>query len=284
MKIILAAALLLCCPAASLAAPVVPPVGDAAGGYTLEATDTWSQIGLRGSNTSLPFDVTNGVVRTPYNVLQWGSAGCSAVNLPGAPQIGGACTLVPGQIATWRAQRFHRYRKTQPYLDVTLARFYAADGPGVLVFGTDVATVRPELDTPDCNMTGDNPGWVVPWGPGPAGLGAGPDAPDDFAAACGLPRPTSSDPTENPPTIPTTNPTAAATCAPITYSRRRVKVTARSASCTSARTIMVRYLTRGIEPRGWVCVQTRLGRSRAASCGRPGRSASGPRIAATWRA
>lgn len=301
-KILATAALLLCCPAAAAGAPIVPPVGTPAGPYTLEATDSWSQIGSRGSNMALPFDSTNGVVRTAAGALQWGSSGCIAVNQPGGPQIGGACTLVPGTIVTWQAKRFHRYRKTQPFLDVTLARFYAAESSEVIpTRANDQVAVHPEFDTPDCNATGDNEGWVVPWGPGPAGLAAGPDAPDDFAIACALPRPTSSGTGQvsqgtqgDDEKITAVAPaTAFQRCGRVVPQRgRRAVVVARSVNCRSARNIIVRYARRGIEPRGWVCVTARSGRSRAATCARlqggkaraRQQATSAPRITARWRA
>lgn len=273
---------LLVFPVQADAASIQPPVGTQVGGYTLLESDSWTQVAARGSNMSLPGDVANGVVRTPYNVLQWGSAGCSSVDLPWGPQVAGNCDVVSGTIVTWRATRSHAYR-AEPWLDATVQRFYATSTSDVITTTVaDQFAVHPELDSADCRPE-FHEGWIVPYGPGPAGFGASAEAPDDYVAACGLPRATEVA-TTNPATIPTTNPTTAATCAPIAYQRRRVAVKATGASCTTGRNLMAAYLRSGTEPRGWVCVQARQGRSRAASCARVGRARSGPRVSATWRA
>lgn len=272
---------LLVFPVPADAAPIVPPVGDVVGGYTLEATDTWTSLGTRGSNMSLPADVANGVVRTPAGALQWGSDGCSSVDLPWGPQVAGNCDLVPGTIATWRATRSHPFRKT-PWLDVTVQRFYATSSSEVITTrAADQIAVHEDLNTPDCNPTGDNAAWFVV--DGAVSMTPNALAPADFHAACAPTNPTV-DSTTNPTVNPTTNPTTAARCAPLAYQRRRVAVTARGASCTTGRNIMAAYLRRGVEPRGWVCVTARQGRSRAASCARVGRARSGPRVSGTWRA
>lgn len=195
-SILITAAFLLVIPAAAHAdgPPIIPPIGAVvcAGSdcMTVAATDSWIRQDARTINYAPPYDVWNGVVQQPWGGLQWGGAGCSSVNMPTGPFVGGACTIIPGVNATWRAQRFHRYRTSEDYYSAIIDRFYpTANGlPVIPGKGADTLTYRAQYNTPDCNPTGDNAAWFELY-PGLTGLGyiAGDNAPDDFADACNLP-------------------------------------------------------------------------------------------------
>lgn len=195
-SILITAAILLSIPAAAHAdgPPIIPPVGavvcSGSDCMTAQPMDRWTRQSARTINYAPPYDVWNGVVQQPWGGLQWGGSGCSSVNTPTGPFVGGACTIIPGVNATWRVQRFHRYRTSEDYYSAIIDRFYpTVNGlPVIAGRGADTLTYRPQFNTPDCNPTGDNAAWFELY-PGLTGLGyiASSDAPEDFADACGLP-------------------------------------------------------------------------------------------------
>lgn len=292
MKILLStAALLLCVPAAAHArGPVLPPVGasvcTADTCIVLAETDSTVAAHQQAINTSGP-PYQQGLLRQ-NGAYHYDSSRCSIVNLPLGPfnHSPGACYMVPGVHVTWLAKRTHPYRKRSAYMEGYFGRYYSEEGDHPWRVA-DSLTYRPELNTPDCNPSGENERWITILSDGKFGANA--DAPEDFRLECGYQRAgqQSTESTESTKPPESTQPAALQTtrCASVTIPRRRVAVTARGMSCVPARTIIARYIARGIEPRGWICVQARAGAARSASCGK---AASGRartvRVSARWRA
>ena len=271
----LVAALLLAVPAAAQAdgPPIVPPYGatvcDTAGTCmtTTEHGDSWA----RGQYLDAV------VVQRPDGGYQLDTAGCGMLNALGLhpSQVNPAlCSYVYAKAASWTAQRFHAYRRATPYFDAILWRVYPTrDGAPVLTgYAPDVLTSKPELNTADCNASGENGKWIVPWGPGPAGFGASEAAPEDFVLACGLPRAGSTSP-------PPAKPAKPQTCAAIVVAKKRVNVTSTSHACASARTILARYMRSGTKTSGWSCSKTAIGRTRTTTCS----AATAKKIVGRWR-
>lgn len=289
MKTLLAVALLLALPAAAHAgAPVVPPLGAsvcAADGIcmTLEATDAVKLS--RTDNLAMSLTGPPGPVQTPAGAITWDRAPCTSIVKPWAPPVAGACTEISCTLGEWELSRFHAYRTSEPYLRATVRRCYPArdDLPVIPAAAPDYLEHRLQFDTPDCNPTGDNEGWVVPWGPGPHGFAAAQSAPDEFAIACALPRigTTAGEGTSGTPPTPAP-PAKAETCAPIVVAKKHVAVTSVGQACFGARNILAKFMRTGAEPAGWVCSRLAVGHARVASCGTPSKAAK--KIVGRWRA
>jgi hypothetical protein len=301
-RILLAAALLLTCPASASAALEDGLTTDMLGArqactsagqcFVLETRDqvnaSW---GMRRGYPDQAPDYQSTLLRLGADYF-YGSSRCSSVSDPMRYgfSVPGSCVAVPGTNSIWIVYKRHEFN-ANAYATLTFVLYHSADGVHDWIAAPS-ATYDAAKNAADCNPTGTMSHYMELY-PGLPGTGyvASAAAPQGFIDACRLltreqaAQVVATNPTVNPPTIPTTNPTTAATCAPLTYRRKRVVVASYSVRCTTARTIMARYLTRGIEPRGWVCVQARAGRMRTSACGRPARSrARAVRVTARWRA
>lgn len=82
---------------------------------------------------------------------------------------------------------------------------------------------------------------------------------------------------------PVTAPTAQKTtkCDAVAFGKLKVAVTALGINCNSGRNMLARYLRRGVEPKGYVCVTAKAGKVRVATCGTPGKAAT--KVTGRWR-
>lgn len=280
------AIVMLALPATAGAAPIIPPIGAAGGSIVLDARDSWALASIRESNMNPPFEPAGGAVRTAAGTLQWGASGCRSINLPWGPTVPGACTVVQGMVATWYATRAHQYRQKGPWMTAVLTRFYAGSSNEVIFTEPkDQFVERPELNTPDCNPSGENRKWfLTPLVGGVNEISMLPNhnAPDDFVAGCGGKRQGEATTEGDDQKPASAAPAKVKSCAPIAHGKKRVAVTSLGMQCGPARNVLARYMRRGIEPRGWVCARLGVGKVRAASCGTPGRSAK--RVVGRWLA
>lgn len=302
-RILLAAALLLTCPASSHAALEDGLKRDMLGSrqactsagrcFDIATADqvnaTW---GMRRGWPDQSSDYTSTLLSLAGERF-FGTSRCSSISDPMryGYTVPGSCVAVPGTNSIWLVYKRHPFNGNA-YATLTFVLYHAHDGTVHDWIAPPSATYDAAKDGPDCNPTGTMSQWMHLY-PGLRGTGytvvAG--APAGFAEACNLltdeqaAQVVATQATEDSTQNPTTNPTAAATCASITYRRKRVAVESYTVRCTVARTIMARYLTRGIEPRGWVCVQARAGSMRTSACGRPATSrARAVRVTGRWRA
>lgn len=82
---------------------------------------------------------------------------------------------------------------------------------------------------------------------------------------------------------PVATPTAQKTtkCDAVAFGKAKVAVTALGINCNSGRNMLARYLRRGVEPKGYVCVTAKAGKVRVATCGTPGKAAT--KVTGRWR-
>lgn len=285
--LITAALLMIITPAALADGPAaVPPIGAVACVDVVcmvaDEHDTWTRPSAVLVAFSEPYNIPGSVLLRPDGGWQWGAAGCSSVNLPIGPFVGGACTIVPGQHVGWQAERHHPYRK-DPYFIASFWRYYPARNGAPVVPGryADSLEYHPELNSPDCNPTGDNQALMVLY-PGLDGVGyvASSSAPDEFREACRLL--TSAEAAERVAELRVFHETqlfgpvgVARSCPSIIASGKRRMVRSSGVRCTPARNVLARYVRANRSTPGFRCSKG----ATWAKCSR----ASGRATVARWR-
>ncbi len=224
-----------------------------------------------------------GICETIYDPLRYGGTSGSAPN----------CSLVPGTMLSFTIYKRHEFNGN---FYATISTGFYQDSNGVLhtrqqpsgVYGYD-----PAKNVPDCNPSGTRGEWMTLY-PGLRGTGYivnEATAPAGFAEACHLLTAAQAavevaSYTDETITTPTTVAPSIAvakvqSCPALTYRGKRVGVTSTGATCTTARTVLAKFVGSKYEAPGWVCVQLRVGTARVASCGTPGKSSK--RVVGRWR-
>jgi len=218
-----------------------PPVP---GCVTIEPTDEYKPQAPSGPYSGYLNPATGKIDSTPAG------AGCS-----GPPYT---CTATSWYFVNRQYGRRHQY-STLTWRNVQIT-WISADGVNVLPVNLRNTSIMDDsrLNKPDCpvvnegELNGGNPTLLAD--------------PALLLAVCGITKPTNDTPTGETPTNETTTTAPLRRCAAFKHGRKNVAVTSRGVACAPARNLLARFVRRGVEPAGYVCVKVRLGRMVAAKC------------------
>lgn len=219
----------------------------AQGCFTIEATDTLKETFVTTPQQGYLDPATGKLGNSPT------AAGCGG----SPPSVPYTCQPSTYFFVTRSYGRKHRYNLlTWRNMSIT---WYSLDGAATMPVNLQSASSADDsrLNKPDCPRLYE--GQYVDGHPELRGNAA------LLLEVCGITLPTETTPVV---ASPTTTTAPLRRCAAFKYGRKNVAVTSRGVACAPARNMLARFVKRGVEPSGYVCVKVRLGRLVAAKCRR----------------
>lgn len=218
----------------------------AAGCVTIAEADEYKGQHASGPYSGYVNPATGAIDSTPSG------AGCGG----SPPTVPYTCVTTNWYFVNRQYGVKHRY-STLTWRNV-LITWKSVDGVGVLPANLQNTSVTDDsrLNAPECPILYEGVyGGGHPELRGNAAL---------LLEQCGITQtPTGETPTNE---TPTTTTAPLRRCAAFKNGRKRVAVTSRGVACRPARNLLARFVRRGVEPTGYVCVKVRLGRMVAAKC------------------